>query len=206
MKRTYYLIFFFVLFAFPLSLIAQEKKPSSKFSIAAYSGIGYGKLSSTESPRYNMDYNGGDFLFNYRFAEEFSIGLGYGYERLSGTAFNQDGVFSRDMSLIKVPLVLSFDIFSTDKISMIGAVGVYGRNIQKDKKHFMTHTESVSYKNWAFGTQFNVGISYNVFDNFDLGVQFMNQSDFSKYKTKDRTQEIKLSEFSAVGLFVRIGL
>ena len=190
------------------NLVQSQEEKESKFNIITYAGIGYSIVQNDNQPNYNLNSNGGDFLLNYRINKKFGIATGIGLNELSGNGFNSNGNFYHERTLIKIPLIATMDYNVYDKFSVIANFGFYAQNIAKDEYQFLNSTQKNIFKGWNFGTQIGLGFVFEVFDNFNFGINYIGQIDLSKFKTTNNQtiNDEQLTNLNTVGIIVVIDL
>jgi hypothetical protein len=200
MKKSNYILLFtlFVTFNF---MQAQEEKVS-KFDIIAYGGIGYGIVESDNEPNYNLNNNHGEILLNYNVDDTFGFATGIGLNELTGNGFNSIGSFYHQRTVIKIPLLVTFNSDFSDKFKVFASLGVYGNNIIKDEYRFLNNTKKEVFEGWTFGLQMGAGFIFELSDHFGLGINLSGQSDFSKLESNINsgfTDEQKIKNLNSFG-------
>ncbi|MCI2230467.1 PorT family protein [Polaribacter sp. MSW13] len=206
MKTSNYVLL--IAFILSANLVQSQEEKESKFNIITYAGIGYSIVQNDNQPNYNLNSNGGDFLLNYRINKKFGIATGIGLNELSGNGFNSVGNFYHERTLIKIPLIATMDYNVYDKFRVIANFGFYTQNIAKDEYQFLNSTQKNIFKGWNFGTQIGLGFVFEVFDNFNFGINYIGQIDLSKFKTTNNQiiNDEQLTNLNTVGIIVVIDL
>jgi len=189
-------------------IIANAQEPEfSKFNILGYGGIGYTKIQNDNEPNYNLNSNTGELLLNYNFNSRIGLATGVGFTELSGTGFNTLGNFYHERTLIKIPLLVTFNSNLSDRFKFFTNVGLYGHSIVEDDYQFLEGVQRDFYGGWNFGIQFGVGLMVEVYDGFSFGINFNGQSDFDKFKTNsdapinDKQKIDNLNNFGLIFMF-----
>jgi opacity protein-like surface antigen len=194
------LTFCFILIS--LSIQAQDEKVS-KFSFLGNMGVGYCVVENEIGPNYNLNSTQAEILLNYKVGQKIGVATGIGIDNLSGTAFNANGNFYHERSLIKIPLLFTGFIPITEKFKFTEAIGFYGQTIINDEFHFLENTEKNIYGGWNFGFQLNFGFFYAISKKTSLGINIIGQSDLTKYEPKGEQRfngKQKLNHSLAIGL------
>lgn len=197
-------------FLFSYSFIqAQQEEENSKFEIIAYGGIGYTKISTQIQPRYDLNVNTGEILLNYKVWGKYGLATGIGFSELSGSGFNETGVFYSERNLLKIPLLFTLNQNISDKLFILGNLGAYGQTLTKDQLAYIDGGESDVYEGWNFGVQVGFGFGYNIDQKLGVGINFNGQSDLSELKTssgKSFDDKQKHENLNSVGLFLKYKL
>jgi opacity protein-like surface antigen len=192
--------------SFFVAVNAQEAD-GSKFNILGFGGIGFTKIQNDNEPNYNLNSNTGEILLNYNFNQRIGLATGIGFTELSGTAFNTVGNFYHERTLIKIPLVATFNSDLSDKFKFFTSVGFYGHSIVEDDYRFLEGSQKDFYSGWNFGFQFGLGLMVEVYDGFSFGINFNGQSDFDRFTTtsdapfQDKQKIDNLNNFGLIFMF-----
>ncbi len=201
MKRSNHLLL--VIFFLGFNIIrAQVEEKESKFNLIAYGGIGYGIVENDNEPNYNLNSNSGEILLNYNLNQKFGIATGIGLNELTGNGFNSIGDFYHERTLIKIPLLVTFNSDFSNKFKVFASLGFYGNNLIKDEYHFLNNTKIEVFDGWNFGLQMSAGFIIELSDHFGLGINFSGQSDFSKFESNTNsgvTDEQKMKNLNSFG-------
>ena len=184
MKKSNYILLFAFFLTFNL-IKAQDEVKESKFNIIGYGGIGYGIVENDNEPNYNLNSNSGEILFNYNLNQKFGIATGIGINELSGNGFNSIGNFYHERSLLKIPLLFTLNSNLSDDFKIFANLGFFGQTIIKDEYQFINSTQKDIYEGWNFGAQIGLGFLYEIFDNYYAGINYIGQSDLSKFETNN---------------------
>ncbi|MCI4670540.1 MAG: hypothetical protein MRZ79_20560 [Bacteroidia bacterium] len=191
-----------------LSISVQAQNPTQdKFHFLAYGGLGYGIVVNDGASNYNLNSNQGEILVNFMITGGLKIATGVGYNQLSGSGFYAEGNFYHDREVIKIPLLLSYEMQTYEKLKLIVGIGAFGQTIIKDEYQFLNSTQTDAFQGWTFGIQFGASMVYELQDNFSLGLQLNGQSDLSQLETSNSqffngSQRIdKLTSIGPVFLF-----
>ncbi len=211
MKTTKFILLFIIFLTFISQIQAQEKKEEkdSKFNIISYGGIGYAIIKNDNEPSYNLNSNSADILLNYRLNQKYGLATGIGVAELSGNGFNSLGNFYHERTTIKIPLLATFDYKISEKIKIIGNIGLYAQNIINDEYRFLNISQKDVYNGWNFGSQLGFGFVFKMFDNFSAGINYSGQSDFSKFKSNNNSginDKQKLKNLNSIGIVLMIDL
>lgn len=198
MKKAQFALLFLLL---AFNVTAQEETKKAEFGLNVNGKIGFGKLIQNERVNLNGSINSGEMLFFYRrpSGTTFSAGVGM-------LDFNANGVtggesYALRQSYLRIPVNLNYSLFILknqldSKLSAYGGIGVYANSLLKEE--IQTTDETLKNKNqgWNAGLGFNVGLRFGVAKNFNFGIGFESQSDFTKMKKKG--VERKLEEINTV--------
>jgi hypothetical protein len=187
---------------------AQDEK-ESKFNIIGYGGIGYGIVENDNEPNYNLNTNNAAFLLNYKISQAFGIATGIGLNELSGDGFNSVGHFYQERTLIKIPLLLTMSSKMSENFTLFANFGFYGQNIVKDDYRYINSTQKNIYDGWNFGAQLGLGFVFKMFDNFSAGINYIGQSDFSKFESNNNqgiNDRQKMKNLNSLGVILMIEL
>jgi opacity protein-like surface antigen len=207
MKKTNCLLLF--IFLLSINLIQAQEENKSKFNILAYGGIGYGIVDNDNEPNYNLNSNNGEILLNYNLNQKFGIATGIGLNELTGNGFNSIGNFYHERTMVKIPLIATMSSNISEKIRIVGNFGFYGQTIAKDEYRFLNNTQKDIYEGWNFGAQLGLGFVFNMFDNFNAGINYIGQSDFSKFESNNNVginDKQKMKNLSSIGIILMIEL
>ena len=208
MKKSNYILLFAFFLTFNL-IKAQDEVKESKFNIIGYGGIGYGIVENDNEPNYNLNSNSGEILFNYNLNQKFGIATGIGINELSGNGFNSIGNFYHERSLLKIPLLFTLNSNLSDDFKIFANLGFFGQTIIKDEYQFINSTQKDIYEGWNFGAQIGLGFLYEIFDNYYAGINYIGQSDLSKFETNNNVginDEQKMKNLNSVGIILIIEL
>lgn len=207
MKKSNYLLLF--IFFVTLNFIQAQENKDSKFNIIVYGGIGHLIVENENEPNYNLYSNSGEILLNYRITQKFGVATGIGLNQLSGNGFNSLGNFYHKRTLIKIPLLATWNYNVSDELKLLVNFGFYTQNISKDEYRFLNKTQKNIYDGWNFGGQFGLGFVYKIFDNYNLGINYSAQSDFISFKTSNNqtiNDEQKLKNLNSIGILLMFEL
>ncbi|WP_372920419.1 hypothetical protein [Salegentibacter sp.] len=208
MKKMNFILVLTFLFSFSL-IQAQQEEDNSKFEIIAYGGIGYTKVKTHVQPRYDLNVNTGEILLNYKVWGKYGIATGIGFSELSGSGFNETGVFYSERNLLKIPLLFTLNQNISDKLFILGTLGAYGQTPTKDQLAYIDGGESDVYEGWNYGIQLGFGFGYNIDKKLGLGINLNGQSDLSELETssgKSFNDKQKHNNLNSIGLFLKYKL
>lgn len=207
MKKSKYILLF--IFFLTFNLIQAQEEKESKFNIITYGGIGYGIMKNDNEPNYNLNTNNAELLLNYKVSQAFGIATGIGLNELSGNGFNSIGGFYQERTLIKIPLLLTMNSKMSDNFTLFVNFGLYGQNIIKDEYRYIADTQKNIYDGWNFGAQLGLGFVFEMFDNVSAGINYLGQSDFSKFETNNNqgmNDKQKMKNLNSLGIILMIEL
>jgi opacity protein-like surface antigen len=199
------LLIFFLTF----NIIQAQEEKESKFNLIGYGGIGYGIVENDNEPNYNLNTNNAEFLLNYKISKAYGIATGIGFNELSGNGFNSIGNFYQERTLIKIPLLLTMDSKVSEHLRFFANFGLYGQNIIKDEYRYSNTTQKNTYDGWNFGVQLGVGFVFKLFDHFSAGINYVGQSDFSKFESNNNqgiNDKQKMKNLNSLGVIFMIDL
>ncbi|ESU24861.1 hypothetical protein FEDK69T_04140 [Flavobacterium enshiense DK69] len=188
------------------TLQAQEEK-KSKVGLLIFGGIGYGKIMNESEPNYNLNSNTGEILVNYRFSKIVGIASGINYTVLNGNGFNSNGNFYHERGMIKFPLLATFSVPMAEHMKMFLSIGPYASKITSDEYQFLYGTEKDVFDSWNFGSQMNVGFSYQLNKEWGIGMNFSGQSDFAEIESNNNAVvngKQKTKSLTNLGLFFTV--
>ena len=212
MKNNYYVLLVFLLIFNVVKAQEKEeetKEKESKFQIIGSSGIGFAIIESDNEPKYNLNSNSGEILFNFKLFKDDGIAIGIAQDRLTGNGFNTVGSFYHERSFIRIPLLYTMEYHFTDKIKYLSNIGVFGQTIIKDDYQFLNNTQTNIYGGWNFGLQATIGFVFKVSKCLNFGVNLSGQSDFDKFETNPNQVIIdqqKIKHQYSIGFLVMIDL
>ncbi|MBB79195.1 MAG: hypothetical protein CL844_09370 [Crocinitomicaceae bacterium] len=186
-------------------LNAQE----SKSSFIGYGGIGFGTVENDNALNYNLNSNSGAILFNYKIGERFGLSSGLGLNKLSGNGSNYLGDFNHIRSVIKIPLLVSFDSNIAEKIKIMFFLGPYVQHIAEDEFRYLNERQQDVFEGWNIGGQFNLSFLYEFIDKVSVGLNYTCQSDITKFQTvptKFFFDEQRLNNLNNIGIIFQIEL
>lgn len=171
-----------ITFLFICSLIQAQEVNSSKFNISGFSGIGYATIENNKEPNYNLNCHQAEFLLNYKFDQTIGIATGFGYAEFTGNGFNSGGNFYQQRTTFKIPILVTVTYNFSDIYKIIGNLGIYAQGIIEDEYRFQNKTTILTFNGgaWNFGLQTDLILPVSVSDNFSLGINIKNQTDFNK--------------------------
>ena len=207
MKKTNFILLLSIILT--LNFLNAQNKKESKFSIIGYGGIGHAIIKNDSLPNYNLNINNSEFVLNYKIKNNIGIATGIGINQLSGNGFNSMGNFYHERTLLKIPIQFTLLSNISEKINIFTNFGLYGQNIIQDKYHFLNNTQRNVYEGWNFGAQFGIGFMFKMIDKFSLGINYMGQSDFNKFKSNNSFgvyDKQKIKNLNSVGIILMIKL
>jgi hypothetical protein len=163
---------------------AQNENKQSKLSLIANAGIGFASLENNNEPDYNLNIRTVELLLNYKFKDKKNgIATGIVFSELTGNGFNSIGNFYNTRNTLKIPILFTNHKNLTENISMFSYIGPYAQTILKDEYQYLMNTRDKVYGGWNFGAQLGIGFMFKFYKNYNLGLSYFNQQDFSKIKT-----------------------
>ena len=194
---------------FSLRLIYAQELKESKFSFIGYGGIGFGTVENENALNYNLNSNSGAILFNYKIAKKVGISSGIGLNKLSGNGSNYLGDFNHIRTVVKIPLLVSFDSNIAEKIKIMFFVGPYIQHIAEDEFRYLNERQQDVFEGWNIGGQFNLSFLYEFIDKVSVGLNYNCQSDITKFQTvptKFFFDEQRLNNLNNIGVIFQIQL
>ena len=179
----------FMLFAILLMSVAnaQENPPKPELGFSGNAKLGYAKLIQSEMVNLNGTVNSGDLLFFYRFPSGTYLSTGIGMLDFNANGVTAGESFALEQSYLRIPLYLNYSltIFKEqldNKLAAYGGIGVYANTLLKEEVQTLSETFKNKNQGWNGGFGFNLGMRFGVTENFNFGIGFESQSDFSKMK------------------------
>ncbi len=188
----------------------NHNNSDSKFSIITYGGIGHAVIDNDNQPNYNLNANIADFLVSYRIGKRLGLSTGIGFNRLTGSGFNNANEnFYHERSTLKIPLLLSINFNLSPKVRLVSNIGFYTQTVTRDKYSFAGSTVKDVYEGWNFGLQSGIGLAYNYNKKIGIGIMFNNQGDFTRLESdanKGITDEQKILGINTIALLITFSL
>ncbi|KAB8155182.1 outer membrane beta-barrel protein [Kordia sp. TARA_039_SRF] len=162
---------------------------TSKFSLITFGGVGYAIMDNENQPDYNLDASTADILLHYTIGNRWGIATGLGFNRLSGSGFDNTGNnFYHTRGTLKIPVLLSGNYNLSQRVRLVANIGLYAQTIIKDEFEFAGGTSvGEVYEGWGFGLQSGIGLSYNIDSKISLGIMINTQGDFNRGYDADTT-------------------
>lgn len=186
------------------SIFAQDNqiiKGDSKFGMQFSAKIGYGTLVQPDMVDLHGTVNVGNILFSYQLPKGASISTG-----VEALQFQTNGVsagenYALDQMYLRIPLYLNFRLGLLEeqldnKLQAYARGGLYANTLLNEKIQTLDGTHKNKNQGWNAGFGFEVGMKFEVTNNFIFGIGFESQSDFSSMKKNDVKR--KLEKISTV--------
>lgn len=200
MKKT--VISLFTVFSSFLTL-AQEsgETKQSELGIKIDAKLGYATLIQSDMVNTQGDINGGEVQFYYKLSggTSFNTGIGLMDFRANGTSAGES--YFLDQRYLRIPLYVNYSlsIFEKqfdDKLQGYAGIGLYANTLLREEIQTLGGTDKNKNQGWNGGYGFQLGMKFGVSDNFNFGLGFESQNDFSKMKKNG--VERKLEQISTV--------
>jgi hypothetical protein len=195
--------FFTLLFIFVLSNYTkvftqnfQENKVKSKFDFKIIGSFGNGIMENSNLSNYIVTSNSLDLFVNFNINNKFGIASGIGYIYVNGNFDLNDGYVFHNRNYIKIPILLTYELPLSDKLSIVSNFGFYTSKIVKDEYTSNENVYTNFYTNWSFGMQLGLGFVHKINDNFSAGFNYLGFSDLNSQKSNntlifDNNQKLK---------------
>lgn len=178
-----------------LSLFGQEAEKAetkAKFGMSFQAKIGYATLASSGRVDLQGTANAGDMLIYYKISELTSISTGIGLleYRANGTTAGES--YSLDQTHLRIPLYMNFSmsLFEdalSDKLQAYAGIGFYANTLLEEEVKSLNASQTHKDQGWNGGYAFQVGMKFGISRDFNFGIGFETQSDFSAMK-KNNTE------------------
>lgn len=204
MKTLKFKLFSLLTTLFFFTALGQDDiEKNTKFNLDFSFGIGFAKVKNDNQPNYDLNANNSQVLIAYSIKEDIGLATGLGYTQFSGNGFNAVGNFYHERDVLRIPLLLTTKHIFSDKIGAYANFGLYGQVIINDEFQFLNRIEDDVFGGWTFGFQGNLGLTYQITNQFKVGLDFATQSDFSKVETENNatfSDEQKIEQVNTFGL------
>lgn len=196
MKKTVLILFALFSSACLLAQENQETKKESEFGLRVGAKMGFATLVQSDMVDLQGSANGGEILFYYKMPSGTSFSLG-----IEDLQFKANGVaagtnYSLDQHHFRIPLKLNYMLSVMenqldDKLQAYAGIGVYANTLWKEK--IQTVEENYTNKNqgWNAGYSIELGMVFEVYKNFNLGLGFETQNDFMDMKKDDVKRKLE---------------
>lgn len=182
-----------------LSLFAQEAEKtetSAKFGMNFQAKLGYATLVHSDLVALQGTVNAGDMLFYYKFSDLTSISTGIGLleYRANGTTAGES--YSLNQTYLRIPIYMNFSlsIFEdalSDKLQAYSGIGFYANTLLEEEIQTLNGDLTSENQGWNGGYAFQVGMRFGISEDFNFGIGFETQSDFSAMKKKDTKRKLE---------------
>ena len=167
-----------------LTTFSNLQAQDSRFTVISYGGIGFATLDNQNSANYDLNVNTAEFTLHYRIGTSVGVGGGLALDTFSGNAFNETGNYYHERSSIRIPLLVTYTYGISDKVTLYGSIGPYGRKIlSEDIDTTGLLTSFNTYDGWNFGIQSSLNIGYSLNENLMLGFTINNQGDITNVES-----------------------
>ena len=183
--------------------LAQESGDTkqSELGIKVDAKLGYATLIQSDMVNTQGDINGGEVQFYYKLpgGTSFNTGIGLMDFRANGTLAGES--YFLDQRYLRIPLYVNYSlsIFEKqfdDKLQGYAGIGLYANTLLREEIQTLGGTDKNKNQGWNGGYGFQLGMKFGVSDNFNFGLGFESQNDFSKMKKNG--VERKLEQISTV--------
>lgn len=196
MKKN--LLILFALFC-SFSLFAQDKQETendSKFGMQVLAKIGYGTLIQSDMVDLHGTVNSGELLFTYQLPGGASIVTGIGLLDFRTNGVSAGESYSLDQMYLRIPLYLNFSLALFEeqldnKFKAYAGLGFYANTLLEEKIQTLDGTHKNKNQGWNGGIGANLGMKFEVSNNFTFGIGFETQSDFTSMKKNDVKRKLE---------------
>ncbi len=174
----------------------QETDSNSKFGMQFSAKLGYGTLVQPDMVDLHGTVNVGNMLYTYQLTVNTSISTG-----VEGLQFQTNGVsggenYALDHMYLRIPLYLNlrlslFEKQLDNKLQAYAGAGLYANSLLSEKIQTLNGTYKNKNQGWNGGFGFEVGVKFEVSNDFIFGIGFESQSDFSKMKKNDVKRKLE---------------
>src|SRR5690625_304406 len=182
-----------------LSLFAQnnqKEEDNSKFGMEFSAKLGYGTLEQPDMVDLLGAVNVGNMLFTYQLLENTSISTGIGLLEFQANGVSAGENYALDQMYLRIPLYLNlrlalFEEQLDNKLQAYAGGGVYANTLLTEKIQTLNGTHKNKNLGWNGGFGFEVGMKFEVSNNFIFGIGFESQSDLSSMKKNDVKRKLE---------------
>lgn len=179
----------------------QKEDDNSKFGMQISAKLGYGTLVQSDMVDLHGSVNSGNFLFTYQLPGGASIGTGIGLLEFQANGVSAGESYALYQEYLRIPLNINFAtaLFEeklNNKLQAYAGGGLYANTLLTEKIQTLGGTHKNKNQGWNAGFGFEIGMKFEVSNNFIFGIGFESQSDFSSMKKNDVKR--KLEKISTV--------
>lgn len=173
-----------------LVALAQESEDTQKQSelgLRINAKLGFATFSQSDMVKLQGDIEGGDLLFYYKLPSgtSFSTGVGLMDFRANGALSGESYFLTQRHLRIPFNVDYSLDLFEKhfdDKLQAYAGFGLYANTLLKEEIQTLGGTNKNKNQGWNGGYGFQLGIKFAISNDFNFGLGFETQNDFSKMK------------------------
>jgi len=190
MKKT--VITLFTVFSSFLALAqeSEEIKKESEFGLRLVAKLGYATLVQSDMVKIQGDVDAGDLLFYYRHPNGTSFSTGIGAMQFKANGVSAGESYFLNQTYLRIPLFVNYSLYIfekqfDDKLQAYAGVGFYANTLLKEEIQTLGGTDKNKNQGWNGGYGFQLGIKFAVSNDFNFGLGFETQQDFSDMKKND---------------------
>ncbi|MDY0090632.1 MAG: hypothetical protein RBR78_09730 [Flavobacteriaceae bacterium] len=187
MKKTVIILLTVLSSFLALAQETEDTKRKSEFGINFGGKLGFGTLVQSDMVNLQGSANGGDMVYYYQFPKGTSVSLGVGAMQFKANGVTAGESYSLDQMYLRIPLYINYSlsVFGEEldyKLKTYAGIGLYANTLLKEEIQTLGGTHKNKNQGWNGGYGFQLGLKFAVAKDFDFGIGFETQQDFSNMK------------------------
>ncbi|AOW08557.1 hypothetical protein EM308_03045 [Flavobacterium gilvum] len=168
---------------------------SNNLELTIVPKMGFATFKESGNVPLNGFVNGGDVLLSFKMNRKFNLSTGLGFLEFDGNKTIEGNTTSLKNSYLHIPLHLKTDFVITkddtqNRTTFLElGVGLYSNYLFKQEMVTVDNVFVDKNGNWNFGISGHLGIKFILAEDFNLGIGFETESDFTKINSNNKEME-----------------
>ncbi|HLS31812.1 MAG TPA: outer membrane beta-barrel protein [Flavobacteriaceae bacterium] len=196
MKKTVLILLALFSSACLMAQDEQETEKESEFGLRVGAKMGFATLVQSDMVDLQGSANGGEILFYYKMPSGTSFSLGIEDLQFKANGVAEGITYSLDQHHFRIPLKLKYTLGILedqldDKLQAYAGIGVYANTLWREKIQTLEETYRNKHQGWNAGYSIELGLVFEVYKDFNLGIGFETQNDFMDMKKDDVKRKLE---------------